>query len=258
VTRGEDRWRNPPRTESVGRTGDSQPSTVEVAQIISVALIRVPISLFVGSIEICARAMRHVERIVGAGIDSVLAGSMGPPVEPIQTPPSSGGPAARVSAAAIVQEEEQQEVSMTDTNLSDDMVKLVEYEIVSIKRDEERFVHQAKQLVTENMTGESFSAWMIAKYLESPEYKEAVARDKSFEISPEDRQFFLRVNYDVQARWAREEPEYDRITSQASSRQAAAAERQAKILEGVQKKFDKLADKIDAGGLVVTTKTRRK
>lgn len=91
-------------------------------------------------------------------------------------------------------------------DLQDDKVKLVAYTIVSVRRGAERVMpgvqSQGTLVVADSMTGEEFSAWMIARYLQSltPEERDAVRRD----------QRFLRVNYVVSRRWPREPLEFER------------------------------------------------
>lgn len=53
-------------------------------------------------------------------------------------------------------------------NLNDDMVKLVAYSIVSIRREDERVLDggEGTVLIVEPMTEETFSAYIIAHYLQ--------------------------------------------------------------------------------------------
>jgi hypothetical protein len=90
-----------------------------------------------------------------------------------------------------------------DRNLNDDMVKLVRYSIVNIARDQERILHKGEQLVTDNMTDDSFASWMIASYLQSPE----AARHPG-EVSHEQKKY-LRVFFEVLSRWAKQDRKYE-------------------------------------------------
>lgn len=97
-----------------------------------------------------------------------------------------------------------EERSMADTNLNDDMVKLIQYSIVSIKRREERIIAEAigedgelgrplLYLETDNITGDGFSNARIADWMKTH------CNDKAKDVDPDS----LRVYYDVVARWPR-------------------------------------------------------
>src|SRR5258708_5538755 len=75
--------------------------------------------------------------------------------------------------------------------LDDGAIKLVKYGMVSIRRCHERILAGGlgEMLVTTRMTSESFSVWMIARYLQSEEYRAAVAEDRRNEILREEKKF---------------------------------------------------------------------
>jgi hypothetical protein len=87
------------------------------------------------------------------------------------------------------------------------MVKLVSYNIVSIRRGAERVMPFGSNavIVTDSMSEETFISWIIARYLQSEEYRNLPAREK---LSDEDRKY-LRVNYGVGRRWPREPLEFE-------------------------------------------------
>lgn len=94
------------------------------------------------------------------------------------------------------------------TNLQDDTVKLIAYTIVSLKRDRERIMEGGKDsiVITDNMTGEAFSSWILAKYMQQivpdpADSKRKVPRSKL--IDPDELKY-LRVYYVVSHRWPRE------------------------------------------------------
>ncbi len=80
--------------------------------------------------------------------------------------------------------------------------KLVEYTIVSIRRCAEGILPggTGEVLVTERMTGVDFAVWIVARYLQSEEYRAAVRRDPAAELLHRDKKY-LRVAYQVIARW---------------------------------------------------------
>lgn len=89
-----------------------------------------------------------------------------------------------------------------DTNLSDDMVKLVRYTIASIERDHERIIYHGEKIVTDNMTDDAFASWVIASYLQSDEH----ARGGHIEHHEKK---YLRVCSEVLCRWAKQDRKYE-------------------------------------------------
>jgi len=87
---------------------------------------------------------------------------------------------------------------MSDTNLSDDQVKLVRYTIVSVQRDRERKLEEDEILVTDELTPDGFASWRIAAYFQRPDHEEI----------PHDEKKHLRVCYRVLCRWQRESLHY--------------------------------------------------
>jgi len=57
-------------------------------------------------------------------------------------------------------------VQMTDRNLSDDQLKLVRFKILFVKRDYEAAFREQEALVPDNMTGEAFTAWKVAEFIQ--------------------------------------------------------------------------------------------
>lgn len=121
-------------------------------------------------------------------------------------------------------------VQMTDKNLSDDQLKLVRFKILFVKRDYEAAFREQEALVPDNMTGEAFTAWKVAEFIQElgkgetrapsewprddqkkPKYpkdpdaleeKKGVWYLKGF---PEKDKKYLRVYYEVLDRYVREE-----------------------------------------------------
>jgi hypothetical protein len=65
-------------------------------------------------------------------------------------------------------------MSLANDSLEDDMVKLVAYTIVTLERGNEDVVDEGTVIVTERMSGDAFTAWMIARYLQSLKYAPAL------------------------------------------------------------------------------------
>lgn len=91
-------------------------------------------------------------------------------------------------------------------SLDDEMVKLVAFTIISVRRGAERVMTGPSSagtvVVTERMTPEGFVLWLISRYLGglSPEERRAVQPDVKY----------LRVDYTVSQRWPREPLEFER------------------------------------------------
>lgn len=80
---------------------------------------------------------------------------------------------------------------MADTNLSDDDVKLVRFVLLTVKREDERILESGDILVTENLDGSGFDAWIIGKYV------------RKYDIRQEDHKY-LRVYFEVLERYSKE------------------------------------------------------
>lgn len=87
---------------------------------------------------------------------------------------------------------------MVQQDLNNDMVKLVEYTIVSVARGNEGALPDGSSQVvfTERMTSEAFAAWRIADYT------------ANHPIEP-DATKFLRVYYKVLESWPKEDLRYE-------------------------------------------------
>ena len=86
---------------------------------------------------------------------------------------------------------------MSDRNLANDRVKLVQYSIVTVRRGfEEILKTYGEEVVTENMTGEVFASWVIAKY------------SQENNISEDDRRY-LRVYHDIIESWEKQDLKYE-------------------------------------------------
>lgn len=88
---------------------------------------------------------------------------------------------------------------MATDSLEDEMVKLVGYTIVSLKRDAERVMPggEGTIIVTDSMTEDAFVAWVVARYCQSAEYKKMPEEERR------GHREYLAVHYNVARRWAR-------------------------------------------------------
>ncbi|MEK6279431.1 MAG: hypothetical protein AABN95_03680 [Acidobacteriota bacterium] len=149
--------------------------------------------------------------------------------------------------AGLNQSEVTKEVDM-DRDLRDDMLKLVRYKVLFVKREYEHAFPEEEELVSENMDGAAFAAWKVAEFIQSlarvpyemkvpqrwgKNYPEAAYRAGTdhewLKGLPDDDKKYLRVFYEVLDRYPREKFKYE--------------ERQIDVLEEIR---DKLPYKKDA------------
>ena len=119
---------------------------------------------------------------------------------------------------------------MADNSLSNDQVKVVQYSILTIKADDEALLKETgatwpqTKVFTDNMTGEDFTAWVIAEFVSK--HSEDLKKDP-------DIAKYLRVSYDVVSTYAAEDPHYERALVNAAQEQVVASEKQTKALTDV-------------------------
>lgn len=95
-------------------------------------------------------------------------------------------------------------------------VKLYEYYILSIKRDDEKIIAGPRSLVvTSEMSGEAFSSWVIAAYFQEEGHQQINHNDKKY----------LRVAWRIAGTFPRERAEYqkDQVEVLREIRNAIAA-----------------------------------
>src|SRR5215813_8612795 len=65
-----------------------------------------------------------------------------------------------------MQETMQEERAMSDRDLRDDMLKLIRYKILFVKRDLEYAFPEKEELVSENTDAAGYTAWKIAEFIQ--------------------------------------------------------------------------------------------
>jgi len=115
-----------------------------------------------------------------------------------------------------------------DTNLNDDLLKLVRFKILFIKRDYEHAFPEQEELVYDNIDGTAFTAWKIAEFIQGLGRKETGVPHKWTKKTPGDRypgdghvsgehlislpeddKKYLRVYFQVLERYHREKFRYE-------------------------------------------------
>lgn len=117
---------------------------------------------------------------------------------------------------------------MADNSLSNDQVKVVQYSILTIRADHEHVLAGSTwpqtKVFADNMTGEDFTAWVIAEFVSK--HSEDLKKDP-------DIAKYLRVSYDVVSTYAAEDPHYERALVNAAQEQVVASKKQTKALTDV-------------------------
>jgi hypothetical protein len=181
-----------------------------------------PFRTLIYGMEILLDAVRGMQRMGERGIH-ILAGDA--PAEP---PTPTGQVEDAVLPSAISSEAhaasdgfEFKEAERMDKDLNDDMLKLVRYKILFVKRDYEHAFPEEEELVSDNMDGSAYTAWKVAQFIQSLCKRKTVAPDKwgSYPEDhrdkdvltgfPEDDKKFLRVFYEVLERYPREKLKYE-------------------------------------------------
>lgn len=111
-----------------------------------------------------------------------------------------------------------------DRDLQDDMLKLVRYKILFVRRDFEHAFPEREDLVYDSMDGSAFAAWKVAEFIQELQKGETsvpakwVARNypdgryvrngQLIGLDDEDKKY-LRVYYEVLERYVREKFYYE-------------------------------------------------
>jgi len=216
----------------------SSPSIVRVFG----QLLMLPMAAFVHGIEMLIKTMQGVQQVSNQGM-KVVTGSQtqlnglpetrAAPAAPVeQPPPVSGNDVAAPDSGTteIIFKEEKplsnngDQANGRDKDLHDDMLKLVRYKILFVRREYEYAFPEQEDLVSDNMDGSAFTAWKIAEFIQDlhrqttrvpPKWEDKNYPPKDFikdgylnGIPHEDKKF-LRVYFEVLERYPREKFKYE-------------------------------------------------
>ena len=111
-----------------------------------------------------------------------------------------------------------------DKDLRDDMLKLVRYKVLFVKREYEHAFAEREDLVSDNLDGSAFTAWKVAEFIQElgrgetrvphkwaeKGYPSATYRREGalLGLDEEDKKY-LRVYYEVLERYPREKFKYE-------------------------------------------------
>jgi hypothetical protein len=227
-----------------------------IAQVLG-QLLMLPLAAFVYGIDMLIKTMQGVQEVSNQGME-IMAGSQarlyGPQEaravpdssaeqEPISS--DSAADASRVTNEFTSKEEKLLTIndnfgSGRDKDLHDDMLKLVRYKILFVKREYEVAFPEKEDLVSENMDGSAFAAWKVAEFIQqlanrttdvpvkwankypSEDRDRYVSNGKLTGFPDEDKKY-LRVYYEVLERYPREKFKYE--------------EQQIRVLEEIRDKL---------------------
>lgn len=216
-------------------------------------LLTLPMAAFVYGIEMLIKTMQGVQQVSNQGME-VMIGSQSrlndlpearaAPAAPVeqQAPVSGNNIAAPDSGTTEIIFKEEKPLSNNgdhangrDKDLHDDMLKLVRYKILFVRREYEYAFPEQEDLVSDNMDGSAFTGWKIAEFIQDLHRQTTRVplkwKDKSYPprdfiqdgylngIPHEDKKY-LRVYYEVLERYPREKFKYE--------------EQQIKVLEDIR------------------------
>ena len=131
--------------------------------------------------------------------------------------------------------------SRRDRDLNDDMLKLVRYKILFVRREYEVAFPEQEDLVDDNMDPTSFAAWKVAEFIQTlakgqttvpgrwtaRQYpkSEHLHTNGTLKSLPDEDKKYLRVYYEVLDRYPREKFEHE--------------EQQIRVLEEIRNAIDK-------------------
>ena len=196
-------------------------------------MMMLPLTVFVQGMELFIKTIQGMQRVADDGMDVMAGGTTEAAApDPVRqsdhasnTTGSETGGVNKDDAATNLKEK----TKMSDTDLSNkDVLKLVRYKILFIKRDYETAFPEAEELVSDPMDATGYTAWKIAEFIQRLGRKktEVPSKWKSYPVNldppeppyrdngillglPEEDKKYLRVYFEVLHRYDREEAKYE-------------------------------------------------
>ena len=222
-------------------------------------LFMIPVAAFVYGVELLVKTMQEMQKATSQGIGMVVGNAPGAAETAVEASESEVSVPQTIdgngqeSGSNNLGENETEEKTLSDNggitgsdrDLHDDMLKLVRYKILFVKREYEHAFGEKEDLVSENMDGSAFTAWKIAEFIQDLQKKatlvpekwrhksypgpghetEPVKKDLPSHLTslPDHDKKYLRVYYEVLERYVREKFKYE--------------EDQIKVLEQIRDKI---------------------
>jgi len=180
--------------------------------------------------EILVGTIRGLQETGDRGLDLLAGAPVGAPGPQPEAPPSTRPPLrepatdsdTRIAESTIATQIK--EKNAMDRDLHDDMLKLVRYKILFVKREYEYAFPEEEDLVSDNLDAMAFTAWKVAEFIQKLEAKDSTIRIPAkwgtypTEIYrrggflrgfPEEDKKYLRVYFEVLDRYSREKFKYE-------------------------------------------------
>ena len=213
-------------------------------------MMKLPYTALVFSLEMFVKTMQGLQRMADQSIDVLANGEIQPFGDAPNSTDSFFDEVLDSMSNGTVNDSaetfQKEEVNMSDTYLSDDMVKLVQYKVWFAKRDYEVVFPEVNEVVIDNMTDTSYIAWKIAEFAQNleetevPKEKWGGSKDEAAKPKyPKHAQF-------INGRWVihkldEEDKKYLRVTYKVEDRQPREIfkhqERQIEVLEEIRDKI---------------------
>jgi hypothetical protein len=220
-------------------------------------LLMLPIAALVYGIEVFIKTLEGIQDISNQSMEVILGPqartSRLPQIwaEPSTPAQQDSVPATNVAGTTLTNRTTTQKEGDTlsisgtyesaqDKDLHDDMLKLVRYKILFVKREYEVAFPEREDLVSENMDGTAFAAWKVAEFIQQlgngmtdvpgkwgskypSEDRDKYVTNGKLKAFPDDDKKYLRVYYEVLERYPREKFKYE--------------EQQIRVLEEIRDKL---------------------
>lgn len=136
----------------------------------------IPMAAFAYGFEMFLKTMQEMQTVTNQGLETIVR----PPIQTKGPAEQKTLPAPEVAAPAIDnlnsdsgRKDEEEKVliynnqnSGLDKNLNDEMLKLVRYKVLFIKRDYEWAFPEQEALVHDNMDASAFTGWKLAEFIQ--------------------------------------------------------------------------------------------
>jgi|SRR5579872_1063988 hypothetical protein len=208
-------------------------------------LLMIPVAAFVFSVEMFMKRIQEMQRVTNQGMEIVLAGKNVAPGQ--EDSGRENPPRAEQNSERLADDEVEfrtksrfEEKRKVDKDLRDDMLKLVRYKVLFVRREYEVAFPEREDIVSDNMDGSAFTAWKVAEFIQDLAKKETRVpkkwADKSYPSSEyiedgkllgldEEDKKYLRVYFEVLERYPREKFKYE--------------EQQIRVLEEIRDRIPK-------------------
>jgi hypothetical protein len=194
-------------------------------------MLKLPLEAFVFSMEMLFKTIQGLQKITYQGIDATISEVVQPPSDRPggDSSPTTDVPEGTVGDGAQTTQQTIQEGErrMADKDLRDDMLKLVRYKILFVKRDYEHAFKEEEELVSDNTDAPAYTAWKIAHFIQRLSKDKDIEVPRNWEDYPEEEfieirdnrrwltgfkeedKKYLRVFYEVLERYPRERLKYE-------------------------------------------------